>query len=418
MAKKKDDNDTAEITAIDTPPTAFESLEEQSMEKLAEVLSQLEESAGAKVQISRRGPLDTDFGYLTVMPADQFMSGGLEQLKKMYGGGDYRIALKSSQGKYVTQRMFRIDPRFKGVVDEKPTPQPDNDSSPLVAAINKLNTGDKSPELIGRLLDAQNQKSIELMALQRQSSDQMLAMMMKSQENMVLLISKMFDRPAPAAAPVQAGLDFGAAITPILVKMIEQRTSPLDSLKLMQSVKELFERDGEEDPLGGMLKSLAPLAAAFLAQRSAGQGMPMLPPPPPTAVSIEQPAPTSAPPAPTAPGGPVAQAAAPPDPAVMAIAAIRQMLPMLFNAAKHGTDPVSYYDLLLDTASDEQIDALCKILEPDNWLVSVFGDYPDTQTMFAHHPEALAHLDWFRKLRELILHGSEPEPTAEQTEHP
>jgi len=95
MAKKIKEEPEAE--AVETPESPFEQLEQASMEKLAEVLGQLGESAGAKVLIYRRGPLDSDFAYVTQTPADSFLAGGIEDLKTKYGGGDYRLQLRSRQ---------------------------------------------------------------------------------------------------------------------------------------------------------------------------------------------------------------------------------------------------------------------------------------------------------------------------------
>lgn len=437
----------------DDQPTASEALaDELQVQETNELITTINQFEGSVVSavLKRRGPTDVDFKYVGEMPADELREGGEEHIKKVYGGGDYRVMLRDKDKKHLRQFTLRIDPRFKGWLDDPARTAPNGDSheAPLVAAINKIGEGSKgalTSDVLVQFLNLQAAKSAELAQMQRESSQQMLTMLVQAQQSQTALIVKLFEQKA-TPPPSTDGLM--AHLMPVLIEMIRQRTSPLDSIKTMAAMREFFESSKEEDsPLGDIMKLIGPAAAAFFASRG------MLPPP--DASAVAQPGQDHGPGAPqllagshTPPARPAAavtQAAAPgiplppgaraqapagaqvgdigpvsglpgqgrpeltsddlmANPPLFTRLLARKFLPTLVMAAAKDFDPEIYFDIVKSNATEGQMAALRDILAKDDWIAQLWDS----------HPDVLAHREWFEDLRDVFLNG--PQPTDEKGE--
>ena len=67
---------------------------------------------GGYLRIYRRGALEPGYTYCTRIDAGDF---DIDNLKKLYGGGTYRITAFTSKGKYFARKTLHIDERIKEV---------------------------------------------------------------------------------------------------------------------------------------------------------------------------------------------------------------------------------------------------------------------------------------------------------------
>ncbi len=365
--------------AEELPPPAEEQAEvfaDDSVNKIFSVLATMNLSGG-KVGIHLKRPNALKVSYEGYMTIEQFKEDGLETLKNTYGGGDYTLQFQDSNGKFVTSQNISIDPRFKGSVEPTAAPPEKLDEDRIVTAIEK-----------NRPADNQGAGMMPLMITMFVESNKTLAAMLTAnqQANSTLLSGMMSALTAAQTKP---------ATDPVLLEFIRQKSdkTPIsETIEAFATLRDLTsngEPKEKEDMIEKFVKLVGPSLVGFFTR----QGMPMMPPPP--QLDAGQQAPQQQAPPPPATG------AAPDDGPKLV-----QFTGMLLNAARRGTPAENYYDVIVDNITDDQFDLLITELKKENWLETLFGNFP----------EVLAQKAWFEKLRAAFLEDAGEMEDAEGRE--
>lgn len=98
---------------------------------IADVLSR-EKVQGGTIQLSRRSPGEATYGYLAEIPAETYSE---ENVKLIYGGGDYKAQVKTSDGKFKGNFQFKIDYSIPSKHPEKREEKKENDVAAIIAAV-------------------------------------------------------------------------------------------------------------------------------------------------------------------------------------------------------------------------------------------------------------------------------------------
>ncbi len=337
-------------------------------DNLQEILDTCEalDLRGGHVKMFLRRKGDTEGNYVGKMSVEAFRKDGLDTLAAGPGGGEYVFKFCDSDGRFVKQRSLGIDPRFKGNLGEPPPaslPPPPVDFDKLAEKLKPApvdNTG--TTQIIVAMIDA-NQKTLT---------------------SMMTAIAAMNNRPPPE--PAKPAPSAAESIMPVLLEMIRQKTdkTPLvETIEAMAALQSMQDGGGgKDDMIEKLVKNLGPPLLALMAARQA---------PPPPVMTVEPP-PRLADTAGASTGAPAAGPATPPPP-LPNEPKLAPFIPMLLNAARKGTPPAAYYEVIADNITDQQLDELIVELEKDSWFDSLFGS----------HTEVMAQKDWFEKLRAVFL---------------
>jgi hypothetical protein len=354
---------------------------DNSVQKIYDLLQSLDISGG-KCRIYLKRQTQIRPAYIGEMSIETFRDDGLETLKRTYGGGDYTFQFVDSTGQYLKAASLTIDPRFKGEMDAPPkeaAPPPDEDRlEKIVEKLKPAPDGNMMPLMITLITESQK-TMVALMAENQKATNTILTGLMAT-------ISQASNKPAT---------------DPLLLEMIRQKTDKtplLETIEAMVALRSL--QEGEQAPKPDMVEKLittmGPTLMNILARQQQQQ-----PPPPPT-VTIEQTRAIGAE-APAASGA--GQAAPGVNGAPGAEPKLKDFIPMLLNAARKGTPPAAYYEVICDNIPDDQLEKLIVELETPGWFESLFGS----------HPEVVAQKAWLEKLRLVFLDADEEElPAAEQ----
>ena len=334
---------------------------------------------GGHVKMFLRRTGETDQSYVGKMAIDTFRMDGLDTLAAGPGGGDYLFKFCDSNGKIVKQRSLRIDPRFKGSLGNEP------------AAPAKPDAEDRIATLVEKLKPAPaDQNMMPLMiTLITESQKTMVTLMAENQKSTNTILTGLMAAISQSAAK--------PATDPLLLEMIRQKTDKtplLETIEAMVALRSLQEGEApeREDMVEKLIKTMGPTLLNILAQRSQPQPMP-------ATVAVEPPRAIAAEPAAASGAAGVNGATAtPPGPEPKLTA----FIPMLLNAARKGTPPDAYYEVICDNISDEQLDKLVEELDMPTWFESLFGT----------HPEVLAQKAWLEKLRAVFLEADKIEEEA------
>ena len=220
----------------------------------------------------------------------------------------------------------------------------------------------------------------------------MLQMMSQSNERQMAMMTQMMASARQAAPPI----DFGVAITPVLIEMIRNKGSSgtlTEQIANLKSIKEAFApeaKDEEEDsPMFKLLKVIGPIAAGVLT----GNRQPiMLPSPTPEAPGITTEHVKA--------GASVVGVQVPDDQVVKAQAQVNRYVNMLCSAADNNSDPSNYYDMLTSLLDTQQVLSIKSALTKDDWVVTLFGN----------DQRVVARRVWFEELRQLILNDGQLPP--------
>ena len=367
--------DEEQPSAASAADTTDEQPADEALDEIRGLL-QSNDLLGGTVVLFRKGIQDMTFNYVTEMAVSDFE---FEPIKRLYGGGDYKIKFKTDKGKYYKTRKFAIDHRFRGAMDEaqigkvQPT-----DTAPMLELIKKVTMpgGGGSNDMITMMIES-NRRSDSMMAT-------MMTMITKGQENMVTVLTEAFKGRQ------------GQDMTPALVEMIRQKESKGSFGELIEALDAVEKLRGsgseqKDDMFDKLGKIAGPVIAAFAARGNPAPAAQPAQPPPPAAV--EQPAPPSAQGQINGNGAP---ATLRPDP-------LAAYVPLLVNAAVNGTDPESYRDLILDVVPIEALAKITEALAKDDWPEKLFGN----------NPQVLAHRAWFNELRALLIEDNSEPATAE-----
>lgn len=361
---------------------------DDSVQKIFELLKGLNISGG-KCRIYLKRPNQMKAGYLGEMSVETFQEDGLETLKMKYGGGDYTFQFADSSGQFLKQAGLTIDPRFKGEIDaEKPPAPPDEER--IEKIVEKLKPPAQDTSLMQMMMTMVS--AAQQAAAASQAS--MITVMVEGQKSMAALMT------AIAAAGEKKGTD------PALLELIKQKTDKTPLTETIEAMTMLAEMQNggagkeKEDMVEKFIKLAGPTLVNFLTTRMA-----MPPLPPPQMLTAQEMA--------TATGA--AQGGGPPPPPTAVSAApapgpngpepkLAFFIPMLLNAARKGTEPAAYYEVICDNISDEQLDKLTEELETPGWFESLFGT----------HEQVVAQKAWLEKLRLVFLEEPEAEAPAKQ----
>jgi len=333
-------------------------------------------SKGGKIRITRKGPFDHTFQYITTIPADSWDTEvSFEYIKKMYGGGDYKCQTFRANGQMYKPFEFAIDYRVKGQLDE--------DQIKLNAI--EQQSGGKSTsgadmlkmfELFRPTQQQDQLKSsdlIKIMEMGSQKSDQMMMMMMqmmnKSSENMVQMMTVM----------MTANAQKGNGIDPVILQMLQakqEKTPVIELLEMMKAVKELNAPSEDKEPEKPFWERLLTTAAPALIGGLTG--------------SMSQPQAQSQP---VAPEPQQTQQLDQPTADMLNNYLVRIFLNKVLEAAVAKKDPLFYADMIAETLSEEQFQMLRNVLTQADWTVKLFGQDQRVQGCMA----------WLNELKTIIL---------------
>lgn len=353
-----------------------EKIEFDQEDAIAEFIAK-EKDAGAVIEIKRKQS-NGKYAHLVTMALADWDK---ERLAETYGGGEYKVIIKKSDGKYGNQFSFNIDHLRKPRADE-------GDKGNVMEAVAKALTA--------------NQPSVDqfkdLMAEQQSRSDRMFALMMQqSQENTKMMIGMM--TAMAQGRPQAGGTDpvLGQIISSLLAHTLKEKHQGIDQLvdgvvKLKQIAEGGRPVGIEEEPGGGwlpkLLEFLPQVLSGFLAAKAAQTG---------------QPVPVAAPaqPLPAQPAQPARTKLTPEqEKAVM----VNNYIQMLIGMAQQGVPVEQTYQKFEPMCTDDVYTEIADfLLTPDWW-----------ERFSANNPPAVPHRQWFEALRKLWLDNFDEQPTTQE----
>lgn len=378
--------------------------EDPSIKEIEDMLK-ANDLEGGSLRLSRRGPLDTGFAYIGKFRIKDF---DIEQVKRMYGGGDYKAQTFRASGQLGKGFAFSIDPRFKGVieVDTRAAQQAPGNGQQI-----------DIPRIMEMMKPQQDNSMKELMQMMQKSSESSLMMMMQmmqqSTQVMVAAMTSAANRPQPENQM--------AMLMPVLIEMIKAGkeggkggSTMAEILTGMKQVKDLMSDDKdpeekEEDSFGmKLIKAIGPavlpaiMGGSVVGPAPASRVAPGRISAPGPGPGHSQSAPGNSPQGSSAqaqPGTglqpePSAQSAAQPDATANMIGIF---MVQLVGAAEKQSDPGLYHDLIVDALGDEHAERLLTLLKSDDWLEQMYGAQPDILA------RAKIQIKWFEGLRSMLL---------------
>jgi len=368
--------------------------EAQETRELNAVLK-AENLAGGTIRLERRGPLDQNFSYLCKIRIENF---DIEQIKKMYGGGDYMGMCFRANGQMGKKVAFSIDPRFKGAVEELPKTSGGDDASTsrIISSLASVFKPDPAAGAMqARMMETLQANNQQMIAMMQQSNDKTMQMMIAMMSNMATI---------SAAKPVvqDTGLK---EILPLLIALMQGNQSKSNNIEeVIKAVKELrglaeagTEASAATPPtLMQQLTDMLPHVASTI---SALKGNPT----PPAAAT----------PAALPESGTASIKSSRPTPVARPSgdnnAQLRALALMLVSAGKRGSDVELYSDVVLDNLTPEEEPVFKLILTGDSWFESIF----------AQIPEAVTVKPWLEQLRaNLLTILNEPDPSTVSPDKP
>ena len=325
---------------------------------------------GGTIRITRRGPMDALYAYVTKMDIRAFE---IESIKKIYGGGDYKCQTFRKNGQMGPQVNFSVDARFRGVVD------PDrSDGNGNGKAVDPVALMKSAKDLMGGDTAERSSHMSQIMKMQADNTSMMMTLMMESSKQQMAMMAGMMTAMSQAMAnksSVQSG--FGMQDVIGLLTLIKSGEGKTDLVQLIQAVKELkgvTDGAGEETAKTWPEKIMEALPhAASIVESLRGGGKPA-------------PQVTAAPQLKSLPP-PTAGASVPSE------ASVKQGLGMIIMAAKNNRDVELYHDMILELVSDDQLPMLQAALTGESWFVQFFGTFPEAESV----------RPWLTKLRDLLL---------------
>jgi|688.fasta_scaffold58535_6 hypothetical protein len=359
-----------------------EKIEFDQEEAIAEFISK-EKDAGAVMDI-RRKQANGKYAHLVTMALGDWDK---ERIAETYGGGEYKVLIKKSDGRYGNQFNFNIDHLRKPRTEEK-------DSNVMEAVAKALTANQPSVDQFKDLLTEQQSRSDRMFAL----------MMQQSQENTKMMIGMM--TAMAQGRPQNNGTDpvLGQIISSLLAHTLKEKHQGIDQLvdgvvKLKQ-IAEGGRPVGVEDeaPGGGwlpkLLEFLPQVLSGFLAAKAAQTGQP---------VPVQMPVPAQ--PLPQQPS-PAQTRPVQPNPEQQKAIMVSNYIQMLIGMAEQGVPVEQTYAKFEPMCSDEIYGEIADfLLTPDWW-----------EKFSANNPKAIPHKAWFEGLSKLWLDNFEDGPTTPETE--
>jgi hypothetical protein len=320
--------------------------EDPSISQIQEMLESADLNK-ARVRISRKGPGQEKFFYVTTLDATEF---DVDSIKNTYGGGDYQVVLLDQNGHYVKRRSFAVDPRIRGKLDGPAAPE----------AAAAAGTGE-STAAFDRILAMQNDNMKFFMAMSAEQSKATAQIM-----------------AAAMGRPVSGGMDFKdlIALLPFLEKLLgKDRAAAIGPKEMIEFFKEMRELAGDGGSSGGgFAEFLEKMVPTILARFGGGQAALPAPVAPAAAADAEVIDEIAA----GAPAGDRAEAPgkAAPEKPILAVSEtdFDRTLKLSLSAAGRNSDVGLYCDLLIDQITDDQVDQVLNVLTQDTWMDLVFSN--------------------------------------------
>jgi len=365
--RRIDPDSSFEATLVDEPPG-------EDVQEFESLLAS-ENLKGGTISIRRKGATDSTYQHCQNIPSGDY---SIDWLKNTYGGGDYVLDLRKADGTFFKKGVrVSIDYRHKGKMD-----------SSLQLALPSNAGGDNMFPLLIQMMNQQAQAAQQ--ASQQQQTmmlgmfQVMSGMMSETSKSTAAIIASIAKSNNPASEPMHRVIDAAANM---MGKIGESKTQPLnETFQLIAQFKELFgDSDKKEDSgIGNLIGQLAPLLPMLMM----GRQQPSLPQrQQPIQQPAQQPAQQSIQPT------EIVLDESPEMRKKLLIMALRSQIPLLVSAAKKGADVVTYYNLLCDVVTEDQLNELCNILESENWI----------EVLFDNAPDVIANKPWFETLRKEIL---------------
>lgn len=331
---------------------------------------------GGYIRIMRRPPGEINYSYCDKVLVSAF---DLDHLKKLYGGGMYRLTAYNARGKYVTRKEVAIDERIKGELDQKPSP-----GSPIGQGATVKETIDLAKQL-------QFPAPAPAPAAPPRDDSMMMTLLMKSMESQtaIMVAALSANRQAPAQPH---GLDI-KDLLPLLIAMVQKPdgAKPASIGELMAAVKQLKElTDGDDEPKG-IMDSVTEMLPGLIGAYSMAKQAQAAPAPAPAPVRAQ--VVPSRPQAAIAPAGPEPEEEEPEEEEDSPVARPQGMADIVIDAARRGAKPELYASMVVDMTPPAQAPIVKSVLTGEAWFAQLFGGYPD----------AAALRPWLEKLRTLVL---------------
>lgn len=364
----EDDPENPAVEDTEKEDLTDEEMEAEATQAQIDQIVRNMDGTGGTVAVYRKAPRGLTFDYTERMSIEDFTANGMEEIKRRYGGGTYRLRFADQQSKYRGQATCSVDARVKGELDQPAAMAPASDGRAVEALTSEIS---RQKSDFGSIM-------LQMMQMQQQQAQQTLQ-----------ILTAAMAQPKPQPMKEIAGML--APFIPLAVKLIEGRAtdSSLKAIETIAKVKDLFGGDGGGGDGGGTIeKLLTSLAPSIVAKLQAAQA--------PVPAPQDQPQNVVSLPNPQLPAPEAAQSQIE-DPEMfrmMVIRAIRGSYPRLLKAAQKGTEPQSYFDTIMDDLEDQPgpvLDAFIAILCKDDWASVLFAVDP------------LPELEWFEKLRQEFL---------------
>lgn len=386
---------------------------------------------GSVVKLSKINDTTLIPEYITSFPAKNFNP---EQIKKMYGGGEYLMAIVRSNGKVVKHAKFNISRMFKGDINIK------NATEPAATGTN----GEQGLTQLGMQLANMLGNKLDEIKNSKNEGDSILPLLMQQQRESAQMQMAMLVEMAKSMRPAQSTSEPGSWIgicTPIILELIRNSKKEGSSLNEMigalvqlrsltpeggGDIPETKEKSFWEKLLESVAPALAPaLVPALMQHVQKNAVMPALPPK--TAVPSmppvkREPLPVRRENLPVDPKikpsqneiPPVTNTVMPPsnnhvDTSSSNELTIAKIFPFLLTGAKTDTDPHSYYDMALVMLKDEEVAQLTLALANENWAQIIFGDKVK---------EIEPYMEWFEELRDCFIAPDEEDEETDSIRKP
>lgn len=347
--------------------------EAEAQEQKLVSLMQSEQVNGGTIVLKRRAVNETEFGYLGEMPVENFT---LDNVRKIYGGGDYKAQVKKAGGTFVTSFAFKIDFRIPSLY-------------PGVTDRPKDSLLDRTPEIITAVTAAVRQ-SIPAAAPAQDNS--LTLELIRQQGNMVAaLMAK------PAAGPDPALI---AILSEMRAELRELKSGGnrgenfLKEIEKFKALSELFNVGGgggdapdKPDRVTELIRALAPAVAPFVQKLMAGGADP--------AQLAGQPAPIALNQArdPAAASGPAATTETDPNMNPLFNIYLAQFRKLAIQAASKNRNAFEWADSKIDDIEPKYHADIFKMANAEDWFAK----------FFAGDPAANAHIKWLLDMRNAIL---------------
>ncbi len=106
--------------------------QDRQEQAIADVMAR-EKVQGGFIELSRRCPGEVNFGYLAKIPAETYSP---ENVRLIFGGGDYKMQIKTSDGKFRGHFELKVDYAIPAKHPEKPLEEKkENDVAAIIAAV-------------------------------------------------------------------------------------------------------------------------------------------------------------------------------------------------------------------------------------------------------------------------------------------